>query len=59
MIRLIIRTQSAGMAANVAGAKAEIDFKTFDVEIPEVESYLREAEKWDYTNRQIIGVELL
>ncbi len=60
-IRILVRTDDAGMAANCGGA-VETRYKTFDVELPEVERFLREVtdnKLMQYTARQIVGWELL
>ena len=61
MIRVIVETCDAGMAANVGGS-AETTFRTFDVDLPALEAFLREPEgppKWSYSHRQVKGVEVL
>ncbi|HXR93738.1 MAG TPA: hypothetical protein VN750_26030 [Steroidobacteraceae bacterium] len=57
MLRIVIRTDNAAMAANVGGP-IESTFKTFDVEIPAAEAFLRQPLA-AYEQRQIVGVELL
>lgn len=56
MIRIIVRTDSAGMAANVGGS-VQTTFRTFDVELTEVEAFLRE-DQGTYGHRQVTGIEL-
>jgi hypothetical protein len=58
-IRIIIRTDSAAMAANVGGA-VEVQYRTFLVELSEIESFLREPmeKNWAFTARQVVGIEL-
>lgn len=60
MIRIIVRTDDAGMACNVGGA-VETTFRTFELDIPALEAFLREpkAKDWQYTQRQAVGIELL
>jgi hypothetical protein len=58
MIRIIIETCEAGMAANVGGS-VQTSYRTFDVELPEVEAFLRQVKGSPYTERQVLGVELL
>lgn len=60
VIRIIVRNDDAGMAANVGGP-VHSTFKSFDVSLPELEVHLREPtrEKWTYTERRVIGIELL
>jgi hypothetical protein len=60
MMRIIVRSDYAGMAVNIGGA-VETEFKTFDVDLPEVEQYLRAVKdnpKDVYSQRQVAGVEL-
>lgn len=57
MLRVIVRTDGAGMAANVGGSVLT-DFRTFDVDLPEIEALLREPLD-NFTHRQIVGVELI
>jgi hypothetical protein len=56
-IRVIVRTDDAGQAANCDGGKVATTFKTFDIENLVLEAYLREESS--YSQRQVIGVELL
>ena len=64
MIRVIVQTCDAGMAANVGGSVNE-EFRTFDIEAPALEAHLREyvdAKKrgeTTYWHRNAVGVELL
>jgi hypothetical protein len=60
VIRIIVLTDDAGMAANVGG-HVETSWKTFDVDLPEVEAFLREPLRanWKYTSRQVKGVEVI
>jgi len=47
------------MAANVGGSvSVETKHKTFDLDIPEVEKYLRDA-YGAYSHANVVGVELL
>lgn len=57
MIRILVRSDYAGMAVNVVGS-VHTEHKTFDVEIPELEKYLRES-NGTYSHANVIGVELL
>ena len=57
MIRIIVRETDSGEACNVPNGQTHLNFKTFDVELPEVEKYL--SEKWQYVSRQVIGVEVV
>lgn len=58
MIRIIVRTDDASMAANVGGA-VHTEYRTFAVDLPEVEAFLRETAKFQYTQRQVTGIELV
>ena len=58
MLRIIVRTDDAGMAGNVGGSVLTT-FQTFDVELPEVEAALHAKDGYDYTHAQIIGVEII
>jgi hypothetical protein len=62
-LRVIVRTDDAGMPANVGGSVLS-EFKTFDIDVPELESFLREYTDRSKTGtcfwqRQIIGVDVL
>jgi hypothetical protein len=57
MIRIIVRSDYADMAANVGGA-VEAECKTFDVSIPELEAYLGQKLP-PLSHRFVIGVETL
>lgn len=57
MIRIFVRWDDASMAANVGGPPNS-EFKSFDVEAPELEAYMNEA-LHAYTYRSIVGVEVL
>ena len=56
MVRIIVQDNDFGEAANVGGPTHQ-SFKTFDVELPEVEAYLNEKLTW--VHRSVIGIELL
>lgn len=57
MIRIIIRTDDAGMAANIGG-NVDTKYRTFDISAPEIEAFMRE--KLDsYSHRHFVGVELV
>lgn len=58
MIRLIVRAKDAGAAAHVGGP-VDIDYRTFDVEAPALEAFLRGADPTAYTHRHVVGVEVL
>lgn len=55
MIRVVVQTNDAGMAANVGGS-VHTTIRTFDIEAPELEAYLREP-MGTYAHRQVLGVE--
>lgn len=57
MIRIIVRTDCAGMACNVGGA-VETSYRTFDVDLPDLEQFLRE-DQGTYSQRQALGIELI
>jgi hypothetical protein len=59
-LRIIVRDDDAGMACNVGGA-VHTSFRTFVIEAPEVEAFLRASAsaKNSYLQRQIAGVELI
>ncbi len=56
MIRIICANNDFADAANVGGP-ATVTHKTFDVELPEVEAWLREHVK--YHSRSFQGIELI
>lgn len=56
MIRIIVQSCDAGMACNVGGSVLTT-YKTFDVDLPEVEKFL--AQKEMYVQKQISGFEVL
>lgn len=57
MIRLVMRQDDMGHAAN-AGGPIVTEYKTFDVDIPQLELWLREN-GGIYMQRQLAGIELL
>lgn len=58
MLRLIIRTDDAGMAANVGGSVLTT-FHTIDIEHPEIEELLRAKGAGSFAHTQIVGAELI
>jgi len=56
MLRIIVRTDNADMAANVGGAVLS-EFKTFEVSAPEIEAFLRQRMS-GLSHRQVVGVEV-
>lgn len=59
MLRIIVRTDDASMAVNVGGA-VHTSFRTFEIDAPELEAFLREptGKNWSYAGRHVIGIEL-
>lgn len=57
MLRVVVRTDNAGMAAHVGGAPITT-WRSFDIEAPMLEAFLRE-ELGDFAHRQAAGVELM
>ena len=60
MIRIIVETCDAAMAANVGGS-VHRTIKTFDIDLPELETFLREPETkaLNFYHRQVVGIEVL
>jgi hypothetical protein len=54
VIRVICRETDINDAAHVGGP-VHVTYRTFDVELPEVEAFLREATEWQI--RDVVGVE--
>lgn len=57
-LRLIVRTDDAGMAAHVGG-DVLTRWRTFEIEAPELELFLRAERDTSLCHRQVVGVELL
>jgi hypothetical protein len=59
-LRIIVCDVDSGYACNVGGPVA-VNYRTFDIDAPEVEAFLREPseKKWSYSQRTISGVEVL
>ena len=55
MLRLIVRADDAGMAANVGGAVLTT-YQTFDVDLPDVEKALRTK---GLSHAQLVGCEII
>ena len=55
MIRIVCRDTDVGAAVNVGGP-VNLTYKTFDVELPAVEEWLREPIAY---RREVIAVEIL
>jgi hypothetical protein len=60
MIRIIIRTDDASMAAHVGGAVLT-QYKTIDVDLPEVEALLSSggSSEDSFRHVQAVGIEIL
>lgn len=56
MLRLIVQITDTGDAANVGGP-VHTRYRTFDVDLPDVEELLAKREAW--VTRNLVGVELL
>lgn len=57
MIRIVVQTCDAGMAANIGGS-VHSSILTFDVDAPELEAFLQQN-MGTYVHRQVTGVECL
>jgi hypothetical protein len=57
MIRIVCTRADAGMAANVGGP-VTIHMKTFDVDLPEIEAWLKERGH-TYEERTFTGIEII
>lgn len=60
MIRVIVRTTDVSEVIH-AGGYVHVTNKTFDVDLPELEAFLRRDEgvKSSYATSEVIGIELL
>ena len=58
MIRILAKDDDATMAANIGGSVLST-YRTFDVDLPEVEAWLISRQGNAYAQAQIIGWELL
>lgn len=56
-LRVIITTSDATAAAHVGGP-VNVTHKTFDIEAPEVEAFMRESMS-EFCNRVLVGVEII
>jgi hypothetical protein len=54
MLRIVVRESNCGAACNVGGP-VDVTWKTFDVDLPELEAYLSEAVR--FQTREVVGVE--
>jgi hypothetical protein len=57
MIRIVCHEADAEMAGNVGGPVQQ-SYKTFDVDLPNVEAWL-ESVSGIYKRRQVVGIEIL
>jgi hypothetical protein len=57
MLKVIVRTDNAGMAANVGGAVLT-EYRTFEIDAAALEAFLREN-VGSLCHRQVVGVEIL
>lgn len=58
-LRIIVRETYCDAAANVAGAQAEIDYRTFEVEASDEFAAFWRSNKSDLGFRSIVGVEIV
>lgn len=60
MLRIIVRIDDAGMAANVGGPVLST-YRTIDVDLPELEELLRthSPAAMSYVHAQVVGVEVI
>lgn len=56
MLRLIVQIVDTGDACNVGGP-VQTRYRTFDVDLPEVEAELRTDYKW--ATRSLVGAEIM
>lgn len=56
MIRIIVQHADRAAAANVGGP-VDLSIKTFVIDAPELEAYLKACQLNAFTHRQIIGWE--
>ena len=56
MLRIIVRITDIAAAANIGGP-VDITYKTFDVNLAEIETYI--ARKHQYSYREVVGVEVI
>ncbi len=59
MIRIVVRISYMGHVVHGGAPAASVDFKTFDVALPEVEKFLRGTASETYVARDVVGIELL
>lgn len=58
MLRLIVRESDVGDAANVGGPVL-VRYKTFDVQLPQIEELLRLSPGQGWARYELIGAEIL
>lgn len=56
-LQVIVRDDDAGMAAHVDGAVVKTHWKTFVIDAPELEAFLKQ-ELPSLIQRQVVGVEI-
>ena len=61
MIRITVKTEDVTPIVCGGGSQAAVSTKSFDIEIPSLEAFLREVKdkKLDYTTRSIVGFEVI
>lgn len=59
MIRIIVRTVNSNHVIHAGAPAPELRFKTFDVELPDLELHLKGASPDSYEYREVIGIEVL
>lgn len=59
MIRIICREVHIADVALGGAPSAPITMKTFDVDLPELEEYLKPKESTSYNYCEVVGVELI
>jgi hypothetical protein len=58
MLRIICRRSDDCCTVNT-GAPPLIEHRTFDVDLPEIEAWLRSNPEFKYEQKQVIGVEII
>lgn len=56
MLRVVFQRIHTGAACNIGGPVTS-SVRTFDVDLPEVEQFMRSEDKWNDVN--VIGIEVL
>ena len=57
MVRIVVRTQDCNAATQIEGGRAEIRYRTFDLDAPELEAHLRHGDA--YTTVEVVGAHLV